>query len=228
MLVASFFISISAHADEIQFSEEELPKEAVMPRLDTPKAVLNRKLSYEKKFTADLAYGWLLDEPFYNNQYIAALASYSTDESNGFGVKYLSFGSGVSDYSKQFQASATPGPDFSQAPGPKNGYMLFYERRMMYGKLSIAKKHVMPSFLIWDAEAGMMTYGSRQLPLAGGAIANRFFLKPQLGVSLTLHAYFRQLVDPLSQNLKTAHSEGDFSTKTKLSTALDVSLSYLF
>ena len=123
-----------ASADEMQFSEEELPKEAVMPKLDTPKAVLSRKLSYEKRFSADLAYGWLLDEPFYNNQYFAVEASYGKDEANGFGIKYLSFGSGVSDYSKQLQNSVTLEPDFTRAVGPKSAYMAFYERSMLYGR----------------------------------------------------------------------------------------------
>ena len=60
----AFQATCLAQAQEVRFPDEELPTEAVYPRLDTPKAVLNRKLSYENRFQADLATGWLLDEPF--------------------------------------------------------------------------------------------------------------------------------------------------------------------
>lgn len=231
VFTALVLFSAAAQAQqEMQFSEEELPKEAVTPRLDTPKAVLFRKLSYVNRWSADLAAGWLLDEPFYNNQYMAAQGTYSWSEASGAGLKFLSFGSGLSDYSKQFATQVSPGPDFDRSRGPKNGFIAFYERRMMYGKLSVNKSWVIPGFLIWDAEAGMLAYGSKNLPLAGGSIANRFFLTPHLGISLTLHGYIRQLVDPLSADLRNspAPSEGDFGTTTKLSTALDLTFSYLF
>jgi hypothetical protein len=222
--------SVAKAQQEMQFSEEELPREAVMPRLDTPKAVLNRKLSYTNRFTVDAAAGWLLDEPFYNNQYFAVQGTYNWTEASGAGLKILNFGSGLSDYSKQFAASVSPGPDFNRAKGPKSGFMGFYERRMMYGKLSISKNTVIPAFLTWELEGGMMSYGSRNLPLAGAGISNRFFVTPHLGVTLALHGYVRQTVDPLSAELRNnpAPAESDFKTTTKLSTALDLSLSYLF
>ncbi|MEZ0391550.1 MAG: hypothetical protein ACAH59_05000 [Pseudobdellovibrionaceae bacterium] len=221
-----------ARAEEMVFAEEELPTEAVTPRLDTPKAVLSRKLSYEKRWQADLQGGWLLDEPFYKNQYLAVQATYSWSEASGVGVKYMAFGGGISDYSKQFYNSSSSSPngavDFEQAKGPSSGWLAFYERRMMYGKVSVSKHKVMPALLTWGVEAGMMKYGTKQLPLAGGSVGNRFFLGDHFGLALGLHAYFRQLVDPLSANLRTTQTESDFSTTTKLSMALDLSLIYLF
>lgn len=235
-----FFLSLSqamAQSEEgayeppvMQFAEEELPREAVMPRLDTPKAVLSRKLSYERRWQADLYAGWLLDEAFYNNQYVNVQGSYSWDEANGVGLKYLTFGSGLSDYGKQFESFQTDPPDFDRAPGPKNGWMAFYERRMMYGKLSVSKWKVIPAFLTWNVEAGMLKYGSRQLPILGASVSNRFFLTPKFALGLGIHAYVRQMVDPLSKRIRPpdAPTEDEFKTKTKFSMALDFGLSYLF
>lgn len=229
VLIGALLAGDMARADEMQFSEEELPREAVMPRLDTPKAVLNRKLSYDKKWSADLTYGWLLDEPFYNNNYIGVQAAYGWNESSGAGLKILSFGSGLSDYSRQFQSSVPSNPpNFAQAKGPGSGFIAFYERRMMYGKLSVTKFTVIPALITWGIEGGMLSYGSKQLPLLGGGLGNRFFLTKHFGVQLGMHAYMRQLVDPLSQKLNTTQAEGNFKTSTKLSTALDLSVSYLF
>ncbi len=214
----------------MQFSEDELPREAVMPRLDTPKAVLSRKLSYEKRFQADLGAGWLLDEAFYNNQYVVAQGTFSWNEASGVGVRYLMFGSGLSDYGKQFEGTATNPPDFDRSYGPKNGWLAFYERRMMYGKLSVSKWKVIPAFLTWNVEAGMLKYGARQLPMVGASLSNRYFLNSNLALGLGIHAYVRQMVDPLSANLRgnPVPAEDDFKTNTKFSMALDFGVSYLF
>jgi hypothetical protein len=242
ILVMGLFLSQARAADTssqegayevpvMQFSEDELPREAVMPRLDSPKAVLSRKLSYENRWQADLYAGWLLDEAFYNNQYVAVQGSYSWSEPSGVGLKYLMFGSGLNDYGKQFESSATPPPDFGRSRGPQSGWTAFYERRMMYGKLSVSKWKVIPAFLTWNVEAGMIKYGTRQLPLVGASLTNRFFLSPQFAVGLGLHAYIRQMVDPLSAKLRTntpIPSEDDFKTNSKFSMALDFGLSYLF
>lgn len=223
------FQSAQAETQEYSFDEEELPTEAVTPRLDTPKAVLNRKLTYSGRFQLDLGAGWLLDEAFYNNQFMMVQASYGFNEAAGMGIRFLSFGSGLSDYSKQF-SSVPPSADFEQAPGPKTGFIGFYERRMMYGKLSFGKHRVIPAFLIWSGELGMISYGSRSLPLGGASIANRFFPTKNLGLSLGLRGYLRQFVDPLSQDLRSGvqHTEDEFKTSSKISTILDVSLTYLF
>jgi hypothetical protein len=213
-----------------QFSEQELPKEAVLPKLDTPKAVLNRKLSYAERFQADLGAGWLLDEAFFNNQFLMVQGSYSWDEPNGVGFRYLMFGNGLSDYGKQFEAVAVNPPDFDRSKGPSTGWTAFYERRMMYGKLSTSKWNVIPAFLAWDVHAGLIKYGARQLPIVGASVANRFFVSKNFATNLNIRADVRQFVDPLSADLRaaTAPSEDEFKTTTKFSMTLDFGVSYLF
>lgn len=233
-LLTFLFISLigySALAEEMQFSEEELPTEAVTPKLDTPRAVLNRKLTYRNRVQADLGFGWLLDEAFYNNQFIAVQGAYALDEASGIGFRYLSFGSGLSDYGKQFStptATITDPPQFVNV-GPKSGYMLHYERRMMYGKLSLGKHRVIPALITWNVEGGMISYGSKTLPLLGASVGNRFFVTKNLGLSFGLHGFLRQLVDPISKNLRLGPvNASDLKTTTKISTMLDFNISYLF
>lgn len=213
-----------------QFSEQELPKEAVMPKLDTPKAVLNRKLSYIQRWQADIGAGWLLDEAFYNNQFLMVQGSYSWNEPNGVGFRYMAFGSGLTDYGKQFEGVATNPPDFGRSKGPSTGWTAFYERRMMYGKLSTSKWNVIPAFLAWDVHAGLIKYGTRQLPIVGASVSNRFFVNDNFALNLNIRADVRQFVDPLSADLRaaTVPSESEFKTTTKFSMTLDFGASYLF
>lgn len=224
----------SATAEEeipvFQFSEQELPKEAVMPKLDSPKAVLNRKLSYTQRWQADVGAGWLLDEAFYNNLFMMAQGSYNWDEPNGVGFRYLAFGTGLSDYGKQFESSVTTNPpDFGKSKGPSSGWTAFYERRMMYGKLSTSKWNVIPAILAWDAHAGLIKYGARQLPIVGVSASNRFFFNDNFALNLNIRADVRQYVDPLSADLRFSNpSEDQFKTNTKFSMTLDFGIGYLF
>lgn len=216
-----------------QFSEQELPKEAVMPKLDTPRAVLNRKHSYSRRFQADLGAGWLLDEAFYNNLFTQVQSSYHWSEESGIGARYLVFGSGLTEYGKQFESSVSYGPpEFSRAAGPSQGWSLFYERRSMYGKMSFSKRNVKTSYIGWDAYAGMIKYGSRQLPFLGASLINRFYFNNSWALNLNVRGGVRQAVDPLSlDGLRTSSarpSEGDFKTTTKVSLMLDFGINYLF
>lgn len=229
LLIVLSFNSFAA--EEISFDEEELPKEAVMPRLDTPDAVLNRKLSYQNRFQVDLGFGWLLDEAFYNNQFVSFQSSYGFNEASGFGIRYLSFRSGFSEYADQISSiSSTNPPSFDTGIGPKSGLIGYYERRMMYGKMSVSKHYIIPGFMIWNVEAGTISYGSKSLPLAGGSIGSRLFPMKNLGITLNLRGYIRQFVDPLSQDLRTGTqpAESGYSTNTKFSTMLDFTINYLF
>lgn len=215
-----------------QFSEQELPREAVMPKLDSPNAVMNRKLSYEGRVQMDLGAGWLLDEAFYNNLFTQVQGSYSWSESSGVGARYLMFGSGLSEYGKQFENSVSfEPPEFSRTYGPGSGWSFFYERRSMYGKMSFSKRNVKVSYIGWDAYAGMIKYGSRQLPFIGGSIINRFYLSENWALNLNIRGGMRQAVDPLSANLRTTvnkPTESDFKTTSKFSLMLDFGINYLF
>ncbi len=215
-----------------QFADQELSKEAVMPRLDTPAAVINRKLNYIKRFELNAGMGWLLDEAFYNNQYLQFQGTFALNEPSSIGARLLMFGSGLSDYGKQFESSvSSQPPEFSRAHGPETGIMAFYERRAMYGKMSITKRTVKVSYVGWDIYAGMMKYGSRQLPLFGASLLNRYFVSDHFSVNLNVRAGLRQAVDPLSASLRTTTNkpaESDFSTTSKFSMMMDLGLSYLF
>ncbi len=233
-LLAVLLLSSVAKAD-IQFPEDELPSESVIPILDSPKAVLNRTIEYTQAWETKLNYGWLLDEPFYQNSYLAVGLGYSWSEISGISFRYLKWGQGLSDYSKQFEG-ATSNPQFGRAPGPDMGYSLSYDYRFFYGKVSFSKKSVIPTVLGSTFEGGMIKYGSRNLPFFGVGLQNAYYFsdpgaKSHWGINIGVRLFLRNMVDPLSGNLSSstaAPSESSFSTKTRFSTSLDFGLQYLF
>lgn len=233
-LLLAVFFSVVAKAD-IQFPEDEIPSESVIPKLDSPRAAMNRTVQFSKKWETKLTYGFLLDEPFYQNGFVSIGQGYSWNEISGVTLRYMKWGSGLSDYSNQF-AGTSRSLQFGRAPGPDMGFSGSYDYRFFYGKVSFSKKTVLPTVLGSVFELGMIKYGSRQLPFFGTGLVNTYyFTKPgntsHWGATIGVRLYLRNLVDPLSKDLGAASavpSESDFGTTTRISTTFDLGVQYLF
>ncbi len=228
-----FLVSIlgfSAMAVEITFPQEELPNESFPPQLDSPQVVIARKVVFAKTWEPQLSYGWLLDEPFYQNGFLSLGLTYSWSEFAGVTVKALSWSKGLSDYSNQF-AKTNAALRFGRAHGPEMGYTLTYNDRLLYGKVSFSKDVILPTTITALYELGVIQYGQQSLPLAGAGIKNAWYLSKAWSFNMGLHIYLRQALDPLSADLKAASpapAESSFTATTRLSTSFDLGIQYLF
>jgi outer membrane beta-barrel protein len=217
-----------ARADVVSIPLEELPSESVTPALDSPRAVEQRLLPWTRRWDAEVGTGWILDEPFYQNEFFGARVMYNWNEVSGIGFRYLSWAQGLSDYGSQIMQNNQL--NFNYGRGPEKGYALSYENRFIYGKISMAKHVILPVTIQGQFDAGVIQYGSKSFPFLTAGVGNKVFFTPHFGVDLTVKFLLRQAPDPVSQNLKppSMPAEGDFSTKTRLSSGLDLSLIYLF
>jgi outer membrane beta-barrel protein len=230
ILVILLLFPAAGLAQEITFPEDELPNESLTPLLDSPAAVVSRVMTFENKWDAKLSYGWLLDEPFYQNSFLSVGVSYSWSEFSAVTLRYMTWGQGLSDYSKQFAKTATS-PQFGRASGPESGFSVSYDHRILYGKVSFSKNYVIPTTATILYEAGMIKYGSRQLPFAGLGLGNAWHFSRTWSVNIGTRLYLRQAMDPLSADLKEADpapAESEFGDTMKISTVLDLGLQYFF
>jgi outer membrane beta-barrel protein len=211
---------------------EELPSESVTPALDSPVAVQNRSLSFTKRWQADFGAGWILDEPFYQNQFFGFRVTYNWNEVSGIGFRYRSFARGISDYGNQFQTQTNAAPNFGYSRGPELGYGLSYENRFIYGKVSFGKNAILPLSFLSQFDLEMIQYGTKLLPCLSAGVGNNLFFNDHFGVSLMVRFMMRQAVDPLSQTIvnfpNPAPTEGQFTSTTRFSTGLDFGAIYLF
>lgn len=230
LLSLVILFGVSAYAAEITFPPEELPSESFPPQLDSPQAVVARKVSFAKSWEPQISYGWLLDEPFYQNGFIAVGLTYSWSEFSGVTVKALSWSKGLSDYSNQF-AKTNASLRFGRANGPESGYTLTYNDRLLYGKVSFSKDVILPTTITALYELGVIQYGPQNFPLFGAGIKNAWYLTKSWSFNFGLHLYLRQATDPLSADLKAASpapADSSFGATTRLSTSFDLGVQYLF
>ena len=230
MLACLLALSSTALAADIQFPDEELPSETVTPILDSPSAVMGRSLVYDRRIEANLLTGWLLDEPFYNNQYFGVKGLFHFGEVHSLGFQYSVIGSGLSSYSTQFKADE--GLNIGWAPGPKSMMSLVYEHQAFYGKISFTKGYVAPLTIAGVVDFGLISYGAKSYPLIAAGAAHKLFFNKHWGMNLTIKAMLHQALDPLSKPLvsppATQPSEDSFSTKTEFTTLMDLTAIYLF
>ena len=230
ILLIIMCFSVASAAVDISFPQEELPNESFPPKLDSPQAVITRIVSFENRFEPQISYGFLLDEPFYQNSYLAAGLSYSWTELDSATLRFLSWGKGLTDYANQFSKTAA-NLQFGRASGPESGVTLAYNNRILYGKISFSKGIVRPATLAVVYEAGMIKYGSKTLPLIGVGVLNAVYLTKNLSFDIGLTLFYRMYLDPLSADLRSASpvpTESSFGSKSRISTSLDFGLKYLF
>ena len=224
------FLGLNAFAEEVAIPDSELSKEVSYPLLDTPKAVVNRTLTFKNRVEVEFGPSWILDEPFYHNQSLDLGVFFHWSEFSGLGLRYMNWSKGLSEYAKQFGTGSNP-LDLNRSNGPESGYSAEYEYRMFYGKISVGKEAVFPISIRAIGEVGMINYGVKTLPFLAIGIGNRFFFNKNWGVNVDMKIMYRDAIDPVSQNLTnsgTIPDRGDFADKYRINTGLNLGVLYLF
>lgn len=230
LFLSVLLFSFLSQGDIVFFPQEELPNESIVPQLDSPQAVTARKISFTKRWEPLIAYGWLLDEPFYKSDYVAAGLTYSWSELYGVTARYMSWAEGLSNYANQFATTAAS-LRFERGYGPSSGYSLSFNQRLFYGKISFSKNLITPITLTTIYEGGIINYGGRGFPFGGAGIINAWYFTKNWSFDIGLKFFIRQALDPLSADLRSiapTPKVSDFNITNRFSTNLDLGFQYIF
>lgn len=209
--------SVPTPAETIEFPEEELATESVLPVFDNARGVLNRAVVTKGRFEVGGGAGLALNEPFYNPMNFYIEGSYHFTELHGLNIKTMFLMDGLSDYGEQLKTSTNLGQPFdaSEAPQPKNILLASYQLTAFYGKISLTKKSVMNLSLFGLAGAGLIGLDSgTQLPALNIGFGQKFYFSPKLALRLDFRLIGYSGPDPTSQTLDPTDtvipSEGSF------------------
>lgn len=235
-LLLVFLMVLSVQITKAQSEQKEvvaptqLPNESVVPVLDSPNAVRNRFLQFKNRFEASLNLGWMLDEPFFNNSFTGLELSYHLNEVSGVGMKFGTFGSGLSSYSKTFKDFSDTRYDL--APAPENLLGFTYNHRFLYGKISLSQDKVLPTVVEGKAELSSVKQGGQSMIRVAVGVVNKFYINKNTGLGLGYHFLIHESLNPNSVDLTPTPTptpeDSDFSKRTEFSHSLDLNLSYLF
>lgn len=203
ILIISFLISFSAFGVTIEFPEEELARESVLPVFDNTVAVKSRLVPTAKRIELGIGLGSALNEPFFNSNRFGGHLAYHINETHGILLNGMFYQSGLGDNGKSLA-----GTDFNEAdpsggnqnetyvrleyaPQPKYHFFANYQITPYYGKISIFKDWVMNLSLYGLMGLGVVDVGGETTPAFQLGMGQKFYFSKRWGVraDLSLMAY---------------------------------------
>ncbi len=237
--VAAFVLGVCAQsskaAEVIQFPQEELATESVLPVFDKPVSVLNRNILTAKRLELGLVGGLSLLEPFYNPYSYGLTGSYNFSEEHGIEVLAVLFMQGLSSNGQNLNPipGKTPPTNVNLQYAPSPQYLLLgnYQFTGFYGKISLAKDFIMHLTTYGLAGGGVIGVGDSVNPILSAGIGEKLYFSPTLALRLDLRFMLYQGPDVLSKPLDTAtgpRPASEFSQKLNYMSLLSVGFVYLF
>ena len=223
-------------ADVVDVPTEELAKESVLPIFDKSVSVKNRNVVTAQRWDGNLFYGYAMTEPIANVSKFGLSLYYNFNEDHALGFMYAKNFSGLSSYANQLHSQY--GLDFGRAPQPQNTYMLDYNLKVFYGKMSLSKSLVLNTLMYGSGALGAVQYQNKTYPAVALGIGEKFFFNKAWALRFDLRLYANQAPIPFLANALHDGSGGhsadpvptyaDFQERMTYTTNLDVGLSYLF
>ena len=230
------YLVAPAHASQtIQFPEEELASESVLPIFDQPVSVKLRSVATEGRLELGPVGGYSLTEPFFNPMTLGATVSYHFNEEsalNFFGLYYLG---GLADNGKKLNPIPDSGPppinaNLQYAPQPKYLLLANYQFTAFYGKISLTKNYIMNLGLYGLAGVGLIGIGDAAKPVVSAGIGQKFYLTDKIALRFDLRFLAYSGPDILSRRLDavtSVQSASTFSNKLYFSGLLTVGAIFL-
>ncbi len=201
MKFASILVSLlfgwQAWAVTIEFPEEELARESVLPVFDNAVAVKSRLVPTAGRIELGLAIGNAMNEPFFNTTRYGGHLAYHLTETHGILLSGQLYADGLGDNGK-----ALAGTDLNNgagetyvrmefAPQPKYHFFAHYQITPYYGKISVWKDFVMNLSLYGIAGLGVVDVGGETTPALNLGIGQKFYFSKNWGIraDLGLMAY---------------------------------------
>ena len=164
-LIASASLASIARAETIEFSEEELSKESVMPVFDKTIVVRERAVQTRRRIELGGGVGLNLAEPLYEQTLFNLVGAYHFDEIHGMNLMSFFLSTQLSTAGNDLRAGRgldqNAGPltfDASRAPNVQNITFANYQFTAYYGKISVAKDFVMNLSLYGFGGLGMVKW----------------------------------------------------------------------
>jgi hypothetical protein len=231
VLLSALLLHRTAFAAEvIELPPEELAQESVLPVFDKPVSVKNRNVVTQDKIDLNFFYGMAMTEPIYDVSKFGIAGYYNLNEFHAFGVLFAKNSGGLSKYADQLKAEDM---DFSVAPKPESTFLLDYNAKAYYGKMSMSKSIVLNTILYGSAGIGMVKFQNKSYPALALGLGQKFFFNSHWAFRFDLRMYANNAPIPFNKAAKTTDPNypagyGDFEERLTYTSNLEAGLTYLF
>lgn len=208
IIFAILAAAVIARAEKVEFSDEELATESVLPVFDQPSAVKKRTVVTEKRLEFGAFVGAGLNEAFYDLTLFGFNGGYHFNETSAVQFTYALISTKSSQFVPQLNSVGSTPLHLEYLPAPKWYALLAYEFTPYYGKLSITKQTVINQSLYVTGGVGFVNINNEEnSPALVGGLGQNYWFGKRFGLKLDFKGLLFQAPNPLSANLS-----GDSST----------------
>jgi outer membrane beta-barrel protein len=203
----------------IEFPEEELAKESVLPVFDKKVAVRERLVKTAGRLEVGGGAGLNLIEAVYNNITVNGVFSYNFDEEQAFTLQAIFPSTQLSNMGKDLQqGKGLNGKKWDASKAPAAKYLISgnYQYTAYYGKISMTKEKAMNLSLHGMAGLGAVSWGDSVEPMVNVGIGQKLYFTPNAALRLDMNLMIYQGPDPTSKDLDPGQPsrDSDYFTKT--------------
>ena len=222
-------------AETIEFAEEELAKESVLPVFSKQVVVRERAVTTAKRFEIGGGVGLNLIEPLYEQLLFNITGAYHLNEVSGINLSAYFLGTGLSSAGEDLKNGKGINVIFDASLAPQVENMLFanYQFTAYYGKISVTKQSVMNLSLYGLAGVGVVNWSDQTEIGLDFGIGQKLYFTPNFGFRADLTMAIYQGPDVTNPGgdgslAGTARDSGDFDSTLYIRPFLTASLIYLF
>lgn len=195
LITTLWLLALNANAVTIEFPEEELARESVLPIFDNAVAVKSRLVPTAKRFEFGIGGGFTMNEPFFNGTRFGGHAAYHITETHAILVQGQVYSDGLGDNGTSLANTNLNNAGtflrLDYAPQAKSHFMVNYQISPYYGKMSLFKDRVSNLSLYGLVGAGVIDIGGETTPAFNVGIGQKFYFSDRWGLraDLGLMAY---------------------------------------
>ena len=220
-------------AEVIEFPEDELALESVLPVFKNREAVKNRNVPLSNRFEVGLGGGLSLREALYDPKNFGISLGYHFDEVQAVNLRLVSLIEGLSDKGDALAAGrGLSGGTFNADLAPRQELfaILSYTANAYYGKISLTKQTVMNMSVYGLAGAQIVRFTDKSTFGLNFGFGQKLYFSKNWGLDLNLLFLLYQGPDPTSmpQNNTLELSSDDLEETTFLTSLFNLGLIYLF
>lgn len=191
LLLASSFCSVTWAEVKIQFPEEELATESVLPVFEDRTAVRNRRVEHKGKFEINLMGGMVTSEPIYDPLNFGLSLSYHFDNTKGIHIMATMFSDGLSASGESLRNGDVIDNDggsslitFDATKAPSKEFLLaaHYQYTAYYGKISFARDSIMNLSLSGLIGGGFYMMDGLTAPTVNLGVSQRYYFNSWLAL----------------------------------------------
>ncbi len=182
----------------IEFSEDALAPESVLPVFPRSVYVKSRNIVKKGSMEVQVSGGVSVNNPFFKAYPVGGSVGYYFTEEHGVQFLFGYLVGGKSNYATALERDTRSSPgglgaaNFNNFPAQKMLGLLHYEYSPFYGKLSLAKWLNFNMDVVASAGGGMVFLEDGSFPTASLGLGLRFYFGKSFGLRINMYSLFRK------------------------------------